>query len=94
MALILYTLTLDKTHDIAMLKLMGARKPVVIGLILQQALLLVAWIRIAYSSGNGSSAISAARAGHDVRPLDAGRRGPDDLSRGEHAWIWKATLPR
>ncbi len=40
MALILYTLTLDKTHDIAMLKLMGARNRVVIGLILQQALLL------------------------------------------------------
>ncbi len=40
MTLILYTLTLDKTHDIAMLKLMGARNRVVIGLILQQALLL------------------------------------------------------
>jgi putative ABC transport system permease protein len=40
MALIIYTLTLDKTHDIAMLKLMGARGSVVIGLILQQALLL------------------------------------------------------
>ena len=40
MALILYTLTLDKTHDIAMLKLMGARRRVVVGLILQQALLL------------------------------------------------------
>lgn len=40
MALIIYTLTLDKTHDIAMLKLMGARHSVVVGLILQQALLL------------------------------------------------------
>jgi putative ABC transport system permease protein len=40
MALIIYTLTLDKTHDIAMLKLMGARNGVVVGLILQQALLL------------------------------------------------------
>lgn len=40
MALILYTLTLDKIHDIAMLKLMGARKRVILGLILQQALLL------------------------------------------------------
>ncbi len=40
MTLILYTLTLDKTHDIAMLKLMGARHRVIIGLILQQALLL------------------------------------------------------
>lgn len=40
MALILYTLTLDKIHDIAMLKLMGARTPMIVGLILQQALLL------------------------------------------------------
>jgi putative ABC transport system permease protein len=40
MALILYTLTLDKIHDIALLKLMGARNGVIIGLILQQALLL------------------------------------------------------
>jgi putative ABC transport system permease protein len=40
MALIVYTLTLDKLHDIAMLKLMGARNRVIFGLILQQALLL------------------------------------------------------
>jgi putative ABC transport system permease protein len=40
MALILYTLTLDKIHDIAMLKLIGARNGVIIGLILQQALLM------------------------------------------------------
>ncbi len=40
MALVIYTLTLDKTHDIAMLKLMGARGSVVVGLILQQSLLL------------------------------------------------------
>jgi len=40
MALILYTLTLDKLHDIAMLKLIGARNSVIMGLILQQALLL------------------------------------------------------
>ena len=40
MALILYTLTLDKLHDIAMLKLLGARNMVILGLILQQALLL------------------------------------------------------
>jgi putative ABC transport system permease protein len=40
MALILYTLTLDKIHDIAMLKLMGARNSVILGLILQQALIL------------------------------------------------------
>ena len=40
MALILYTLTLEKIHDIAMLKLIGARNSVILGLILQQALLL------------------------------------------------------
>jgi putative ABC transport system permease protein len=40
MALIIYTLTLDKIHDIAMLKLMGARNGVIISLILQQALLI------------------------------------------------------
>jgi putative ABC transport system permease protein len=40
MALIVYTLTLEKIHDIAMLKLIGARNSVILGLILQQALLL------------------------------------------------------
>lgn len=40
MALIIYTLTLDKIHDIAMLKLIGARNGVIVGLIYQQALLI------------------------------------------------------
>lgn len=40
MALIIYTLTLDKAHDIAMLKLMGARNSVILSLILQQAMIL------------------------------------------------------
>jgi len=40
MALILYTLTLDKLHSIAMLKLIGAPNKTIIGLILQQALFL------------------------------------------------------
>lgn len=40
MALILYTLTLDKIHSIALLKLIGAPNPVILGLILQQAMLL------------------------------------------------------
>jgi putative ABC transport system permease protein len=40
MALIIYTLTLDKIHDIAMLKLIGARNGVIVGLIMQQALLM------------------------------------------------------
>jgi len=40
MALILYTLTLDKLHDIALLKLIGAPNYVILGMIFQQALLL------------------------------------------------------
>ncbi|MCG3198471.1 MAG: putative ABC transporter permease [bacterium] len=40
MALILYTLTLDKIHDIALLKLIGAPNKVILGLILQQGLVL------------------------------------------------------
>jgi putative ABC transport system permease protein len=52
MSLILYTLTLDKIHDIAVLKLMGARNLVIINLILQQALLLGAiGYAIAYGAG-------------------------------------------
>ncbi len=50
MALILYTLTLDKVHSIALLKLIGAPNRVIAGLILQQALMLgvigygIAWL--------------------------------------------------
>lgn len=40
MALILYTLTLDKIHSIALLKLIGAPNTVILKLIMQQALLL------------------------------------------------------
>ncbi len=40
MSLILYTLTLDKIHDIAVLKLMGSRNRVIVGMIMQQAILL------------------------------------------------------
>jgi len=40
MALILYTLTLDKLHDIALLKLIGAPNRVILGLILEQAVIL------------------------------------------------------
>ena len=40
MALIIYTMTLDKIHAIALLKLVGARDRVIVGLIMQQALLL------------------------------------------------------
>lgn len=42
-ALIIYTLTLDKIRDIALLKLIGARNAVIAGLILQQALLMGAF---------------------------------------------------
>jgi putative ABC transport system permease protein len=40
MALILYTLTMEKVHSIALLKLIGARDRVILTMILQQALLL------------------------------------------------------
>jgi putative ABC transport system permease protein len=40
MALILYTLTLDKLHSIAILKLIGASNFVIVRMILQQALLI------------------------------------------------------
>lgn len=40
MALILYTLTLDKIHSIALLKLIGAPNTVILGMIMQQALVL------------------------------------------------------
>jgi putative ABC transport system permease protein len=39
-ALIVYTLTLDKTRDIATLKMIGAPDRTIIGLIVQQALLM------------------------------------------------------
>ncbi|APZ90700.1 ABC transporter permease [Fuerstiella marisgermanici] len=52
MALILYTLTLDKIHSIALLKLIGAPNTVILGLILQQALILgVVGFAIAYAVG-------------------------------------------
>jgi putative ABC transport system permease protein len=52
MALILYTLTLDKIHTIALLKLIGAPNTVILGMILQQALVLgVLGYAIAYAIG-------------------------------------------
>lgn len=52
MALILYTLTLDKVHSIALLKLIGAPNTVILGLILQQALALgILGFGIAYLIG-------------------------------------------
>jgi putative ABC transport system permease protein len=38
--MVLYTLAVEKTHDIAVLKLLGARRPTIAGLVLQQAWLL------------------------------------------------------
>lgn len=40
MALILYTLTLDKLHSIALLKLLGAPDRTILGMLLQQAIVL------------------------------------------------------
>ena len=52
MALILYTLTLDKLHSIALLKLIGAPNKIIIGMIVQQALVLgVLGYGIAYAVG-------------------------------------------
>ncbi len=52
MALILYTLTLDKLHSIALLKLIGAPNRVIFGMILQEALVLgVLGYGIAYVLG-------------------------------------------
>lgn len=52
MALIVYTLTLDKLHPIALLKLIGAPNRVILGLILQQALIMgVAAYGVAYAVG-------------------------------------------
>ena len=52
MALILYTLTLDKLHDIALLKLIGAPDQTILGLILQQAVVMGAFgYAIAYGLG-------------------------------------------
>ena len=52
MALILYTLTLDKLHSIALLKLIGASNRVILGLILEQAMVLGAvGYGIAYLAG-------------------------------------------
>jgi len=52
MALILYTMTLDKIHSIALLKLIGAPNTVILGLILQQALMLgVLGFGVAYLIG-------------------------------------------
>jgi len=44
--MVIYNLTLEKTHDLAVLKLMGAPRPRLLGLVLQQAWLLGA---IAYA---------------------------------------------
>jgi putative ABC transport system permease protein len=52
MALILYTLTLDKLHSIALLKLIGAPNRVILAMILQQALVLGGLgFAIAWSAG-------------------------------------------
>ncbi len=52
MALILYTLTLDKLHSIALLKLLGAPDRTILGMLLQQAIVLgILGFGIAYLMG-------------------------------------------
>ena len=52
MALILYTLTLEKLHSIALLKLIGASNGMILGMILKQALVLgAAGYAMAYGMG-------------------------------------------
>lgn len=52
MALILYTLTMEKVHDIALLKLIGAPNHVILSMILEQAFLLGAFgFGLAYAFG-------------------------------------------
>ena len=59
MALVVYTLTLDKLHDIALLKLLGAPGRWIFGMVLQQAVLLgAASYAIAYLAGGACSRIS------------------------------------
>jgi putative ABC transport system permease protein len=50
--MVMYNLTLEKTHDLAVLKLMGAPGPRLLGLVLQQAWLLGALgYAVAYGMG-------------------------------------------
>ncbi|MBK7578876.1 MAG: ABC transporter permease [Myxococcales bacterium] len=50
--MVIYNLTLEKTHDLAVLKLMGAPRPRLLGLVLQQAWLLGALgYMLAYAVG-------------------------------------------
>ena len=70
MALILYTLTIDKLHDIAMLKLIGARNRVILGLILQQALLLgLLGYGIAYLLGLAPSTVHRVLTRHGMKTV-------------------------
>jgi putative ABC transport system permease protein len=51
-AMVIYNLTLEKTHDLAILKLMGAPKPRLLGMVLQQSWLLgVVAYAIAFALG-------------------------------------------
>jgi putative ABC transport system permease protein len=51
-AMVIYNLTLEKTHDLAILKLMGAPRPRLLGLVLQQSWLLGALAyAMAYAMG-------------------------------------------
>ena len=56
--LIIYTLTLDKIREIALLKLIGARNRIIVGLIFQQALMMgLIGLGLAGGLANSSSRI-------------------------------------
>ena len=81
MALILYTLTLDKLHSIALLKLIGAPNRVILGLILQQAIVLGAARLRDRVSGRAEalSVLSPAGHPHRRRPASTGRHRAGDF---------------
>jgi putative ABC transport system permease protein len=80
MALIIYTLTLDKIHDVALLKLIGARNGVIVadGRIGLRNCVVVGAIRL--------PAFSASRGHRAARPADAWRHRAGDFRAGESAW--------
>ena len=67
-ALIIYTLTLDKIRDIALLKLIGARNTVIGGLILQQSLLMGAFGYVLADRPVCLPVLPSAGADRSVRP--------------------------
>ena len=75
--MVMYNLTLEKTHDLAVLKLMGAPRARLLGLVLQQAWLLGALgYAVAFAIGElAYPDVPAARA-HHATHLAWSRRSP------------------